>query len=141
MVLCAFTQQPIPLNEKRHLDSLEKILRTNSPDSTKAKANFSMVEYWKYEHLPDRGKLISNAVKHARPSNVMLQCSQNDPIFFITFEDDGSGFDTAVLTGKKGMGLDNIKNRIEFLKGKFELQSGINEGTTINIELNTDVDF
>jgi two-component system NarL family sensor kinase len=86
-------------------------------------------------------ELISNAVKHALPSNIMLQCSQNDAIFFITFEDDGIGFDTAVLTGKKGMGLDNIKNRIEFLKGKFELQSVINEGTTINIELNTDVDL
>jgi len=85
-------------------------------------------------------ELISNAVKHAHPSNIMLQCSQNASILFITFEDDGCGFDTTLLTGKKGMGLDNINNRIEFLKGKFELQSIINEGTIINIELNTDVD-
>jgi signal transduction histidine kinase len=69
----------------------------------------------------------------------MLQCSQNDHVFFITFEDDGCGFDTAILSQKKGMGLDNLKNRIEFLNGKFEIQSVINEGTTINIELNTNV--
>jgi len=86
-------------------------------------------------------ELISNAVKHAQPSNIMLQCSQNGSMFFITFEDDGRGFDTTVLNGKKGMGLDNINNRIAFLKGKFEMQSVINEGTTVNIELNTDVDF
>jgi two-component system NarL family sensor kinase len=85
-------------------------------------------------------ELISNAIKHANASNIMLQCSQNDHVFFITMEDDGSGFDIALLANKKGMGLDNLKNRIKFLKGKFELQSVINEGTTINIELNTNVD-
>ncbi|MFD2287847.1 hypothetical protein GJU39_06725 [Pedobacter petrophilus] len=85
-------------------------------------------------------ELMSNAVKHARAKNLMLQCSQNNYVFFITFEDDGHGFDTAVLENKKGMGLDNLKNRIMFLKGKFELKSVISEGTTINIELNTNVD-
>ncbi|MDR6942922.1 sensor histidine kinase [Mucilaginibacter pocheonensis] len=85
-------------------------------------------------------ELFSNAIKHANASNIMLQCSQNDHIFFITFEDDGCGFDTAMLENKKGMGLDNLKNRITFLNGKFELQSVINEGTTINIELNINED-
>ncbi|MEO3407903.1 sensor histidine kinase [Mucilaginibacter sp. CAU 1740] len=85
-------------------------------------------------------ELISNAIKHASPKNVMLQCSQNGDTFFITLEDDGCGFDTAVLNNKKGMGLDNLKNRIAFLKGRFEIQSEINEGTTINIELNTNAD-
>lgn len=85
-------------------------------------------------------ELISNAIKHASPKNVMLQCSQNGDMFFITLEDDGCGFDTTVLNNKKGMGLDNLQNRIAFLKGKFEIQSAINEGTTINIELNTNAD-
>lgn len=84
-------------------------------------------------------ELISNAIKHARATNLILQCSQNEDILFITFEDDGCGFDTTVLDQKKGMGLDNLKNRITFLKGVFEIRSVINEGTTINIELNTHV--
>ena len=85
-------------------------------------------------------ELISNAIKHANAKHIMLQCSQNDSVFFITFEDDGHGFDTAVLASKKGMGLDNLNNRITFLKGTLEIKSVINEGTTINIELNTNVD-
>lgn len=85
-------------------------------------------------------ELISNAIKHASATHIMLQCSQNDHIFYITFEDDGCGFDTAVLENRKGMGLDNLKNRITFLKGNIDVQSVINEGTTINIELNTNVD-
>ncbi|WP_207799000.1 tetratricopeptide repeat-containing sensor histidine kinase [Taibaiella soli] len=82
-------------------------------------------------------ELLSNAIKHSGAANIVLQCSQNNGQFFITVEDDGVGFDIATLTDKKGMGLDNLKNRIEFLKGKFEILSTRNEGTTINIELNT----
>lgn len=85
-------------------------------------------------------ELLSNAVKHSGAKNIMLQCSQNDGTFFITIEDDGTGFNTAILEQKKGMGLDNLKNRIAFLKGHFEIQSVPQEGTTINIELNTHAD-
>ncbi|PWG81396.1 sensor histidine kinase [Pararcticibacter amylolyticus] len=85
-------------------------------------------------------ELLSNAIRHAQAKNILLQCSQNDSVFFITLEDDGIGFDTAVLEKRKGMGLENLKNRIGYLKGKFELRSVINEGTTINIELNTNAD-
>lgn len=84
-------------------------------------------------------ELLSNAIKHARAQNIMLQCSQNGTMFFITFEDDGVGFDPAILGSKKGMGLDNLQNRIAYLKGKLEILSDINEGTTINVELDTTV--
>jgi len=81
-------------------------------------------------------ELISNAIKHARAKSILLQCSQNDDIFFITFEDDGIGFDTNTVSEKKSMGLDNLKNRIAFLNGTLEVQSAPDQGTTINIELN-----
>lgn len=45
----AFAQQPLPLNDKRYLDSLKKVLRTNSRDSLKPNTIFSLVEYWKYK--------------------------------------------------------------------------------------------
>ncbi|TWR26757.1 sensor histidine kinase [Mucilaginibacter achroorhodeus] len=82
-------------------------------------------------------ELLSNAIKHANAKNVLIQCSQNGSVFFITVEDDGIGFDTKILKGLKGMGLENLKNRVSYLRGRFELRSVINEGTTVNIELNT----
>lgn len=85
-------------------------------------------------------ELLSNTIKHAHAKNILLQCSQNDSVFFITLEDDGVGFDTAILEKRKGMGLANLKNRISYLKGKFELRSVINEGTSVNIELNITAD-
>lgn len=80
-------------------------------------------------------ELLSNAVRHAHASNIILQCSQHDHVFFITQEDNGRGFDLQSADNKKGIGLSNIRNRVGFLKGKMDIDSVANEGTTINIEL------
>ncbi|MDQ0967026.1 two-component system NarL family sensor kinase [Flavobacterium sp. W4I14] len=81
---------------------------------------------------------MHNAVKHAEAKNILLQCSQNDNIFYITIEDDGKGFDPNYLT--KGMGIQNIKNRVAYLDGEMEILSAENKpGTSINIELNVTV--
>jgi len=85
-------------------------------------------------------ELISNAIKHAYADNLILQCSQNENTIFITFEDNGQGFDLDTLSDKKGMGLDNLKNRIAFMQGKFEVHSAPGEGTSIDIELKTNID-
>ena len=80
-------------------------------------------------------EMLANAVKHADATNIILQCSQNGNTFLITQEDNGKGFDTGKADPQKGIGLSNIRNRVGFLKGKMEIESVINEGTTINIEL------
>jgi two-component system, NarL family, sensor kinase len=77
---------------------------------------------------------LSNAVRHAEASKIILQCSQNDHMFFVTLEDNGKGFDTQ--KAYKGIGLQNIRNRVDYMNGKLEISSVINEGTVINIELN-----
>lgn len=80
-------------------------------------------------------ELLANAIRHAHATNIILQCSQNDQLFFITQEDNGKGFDPNTAGPAKGIGLSNIKNRVGFLKGKIDIDSVPNEGTTINIEL------
>ncbi|WP_338839298.1 sensor histidine kinase [Flavobacterium ginsenosidimutans] len=82
-------------------------------------------------------ELLSNAIKHAKAKNILVQCSQNVDTIFITVEDDGIGFDLNLLDQNKGMGLENLKNRIAYLQGKLEILSSENDGTTVNIELNT----
>jgi len=69
--------------------------------------------------------------------NILVQCSQNEAHVFITVEDDGIGFDVNKTAGQNGIGLSNIKSRVEFLKGKFEIHSAPGEGTTVNIEVST----
>jgi signal transduction histidine kinase len=81
-------------------------------------------------------ELLANAVRHSQASDILLQCSQNGDTFFVTLEDNGKGFDTAQTNKAKGIGLGNVKRRVDYLKGTMEIESVANEGTTINIELN-----
>lgn len=79
-------------------------------------------------------ELLSNAIRHADAGNILLQCSQNGNMFVITVEDDGKGFNPDAPGTKKGTGLSNIRNRVEFLKGKLDIHSVPGEGTIVNIE-------
>lgn len=79
-------------------------------------------------------ELLANAVKHSEGSHILLQCSQSEDNFMITIEDDGKGFKEDIYKTTKSMGLRNLRNRVDYLKGKIEIDSD-DEGTTINIEL------
>jgi signal transduction histidine kinase len=81
-------------------------------------------------------ELLNNALKYAKATQVLVSCSQNKDVFFITVEDNGVGFDVLDPKNKNGMGLKNIKNRVEFLNGKLEIESKPNQGTSAYIELN-----
>lgn len=83
-------------------------------------------------------ELLSNTVKHANATQVVLQCSQNEKNFLITFEDNGRGFDPNLLNSAKGIGLNNLRSRVEFMNGKIELITAPGEGTTVNIEIELD---
>jgi len=80
-------------------------------------------------------EILANAVKHSEAENILLQCSQSNDLFLITIEDDGKGF-SQDSSPTKSMGLHNLKTRVDYLKGKMEINSD-HEGTAINIELNT----
>lgn len=80
-------------------------------------------------------ELLSNAIKHGEATQIVLQCSQNEKNFLITVEDNGRGFDTGQLQNVKGIGLHNLKSRVDFLKGRIEIISSPGEGTTVNIEI------
>ena len=79
-------------------------------------------------------ELLNNAMKYAKASKVLVSCSQNKDVFFITVEDNGIGFDVS-QNNKTGMGLRNIKNRVDFMNGKLEIESVLNKGTSAYIEL------
>lgn len=81
-------------------------------------------------------ELLNNVFKHAKATEILVSCNFSEPIFYLTFEDNGKGFDTKKINIFEGMGLKNIKNRVEFLKGKLEIDSIIDQGTVFNIEFN-----
>lgn len=80
-------------------------------------------------------ELITNAIRHGKATKVIVQCLQSEDGILITVEDNGSGFETANVKTSKGIGLENIRNRVSYLRGKLNIESDKNQGTTVNIEL------
>ncbi len=80
-------------------------------------------------------ELITNAIKHSGADEIYVQLITDAEGLTIVVEDMGVGFDITKLK-TKGIGLQNLKNRIEKIGGIYHLESTINKGTTIIIEIN-----
>lgn len=80
-------------------------------------------------------ELLNNIMKHAGAESAIVQLSKTDDTLSLTVEDDGQGFNTSILHGTKGIGWSNIQTRVEYLKGKTDIQSGPDKGTSVHIEL------
>ncbi|SRX74998.1 Oxygen sensor histidine kinase NreB [Aequorivita antarctica] len=80
-------------------------------------------------------ELITNAIKHSKCGEIIVDCSQFEDTFFISVEDNGKGFVYDPLKDFQGMGLKNIKNRVSLLNGKMAIESETNSGATFYIEL------
>jgi signal transduction histidine kinase len=63
-------------------------------------------------------ELLNHTMKHASAQHAVAQLSRSSEGISITVEDDGKGFDTAILQQSKGIGWSNIKHRVELMKGK-----------------------
>ncbi|MCB0705005.1 MAG: sensor histidine kinase [Saprospiraceae bacterium] len=79
-------------------------------------------------------ELISNVLKHAGATKLMVQLERIQNQLHITVEDNGQGFDPE-KPAIKGMGLTNIENRVEGLKGELNIDSGRGGGTTVMIDI------
>lgn len=84
-------------------------------------------------------ELVNNTIKHAGAKNVLVQAhiAVQEKLLAVTVEDDGKGFDTAILKSSPGIGWSNIANRIEFLHGRFDISAEPGKGTSVLIEINT----
>lgn len=80
-------------------------------------------------------ELLNNSIKHANASKAVVQINKEDNTLFITVEDDGKGFDSALLDQATGIGWVNIRNRLRYLKAKVDVQSIQGKGTSVNIEI------
>ena len=75
---------------------------------------------------------IQNTKKHAEASEVVLTFNETKKAITLAISDNGNGFD--VNAKKNGIGLKNLKERIEEINGTFILESELEKGTTTKIE-------
>jgi signal transduction histidine kinase len=78
-------------------------------------------------------EMINNALKHAEATQINVQLIQESDRISLTVHDNGKGFDPKIKTD--GMGIENIRNRIETHNGKMTLYSEQGKGTEVNVEI------
>ncbi|MEP7141720.1 MAG: sensor histidine kinase [Ferruginibacter sp.] len=81
-------------------------------------------------------ELLNNIMKHAGATEVFVQLVKENNRLNVVVEDNGRGFDTAMLKDNKGAGITSIRSRVDYLKGRLDIHSGAGKGTLINIEFN-----
>lgn len=77
---------------------------------------------------------IQNILKHAKASRISVSVTGSENNLNLLIEDDGKGFkpDRSSL----GLGLKNMMTRVEnVLNGKFRIDSNLNMGTIINVNV------
>lgn len=79
-------------------------------------------------------ELLSNAIRHSGANKILVQCLQNGNVFLVTVEDNGRGADPTKMKSA-GLGMANIRNRVDYMKGQMEIDTAIDQGTTINLQL------
>jgi signal transduction histidine kinase len=82
-------------------------------------------------------ELLTNIVKHASANKVKVCIDKSDEKVQVVVEDNGIGFDILKLQSpdrkKGGFGLFNIKERLEYLGGSFDIKSKPRQGTRVTM--------
>ncbi|MES2417177.1 MAG: ATP-binding protein [Bacteroidota bacterium] len=79
-------------------------------------------------------EFLQNSIKHAACKTLSASLTKFDNKLQLILCDDGKGFDVE-NNNSKGIGLINMKRRIELIGGSYLIQSNKKEGTKLTIEV------
>lgn len=144
MRLLLYQLQPNVLNEKGvaealHLrfDSVERRLGIEVDYQADSRMNLSPdiadALYWAAMEA------LNNSLKHAGATHLTVRLRLVEPVIELielTIADNGCGFEPERV--KRGMGLQNIRERLAQLNGRFHLTSAVGAGTTIEVAVRAD---
>jgi PAS domain S-box-containing protein len=78
---------------------------------------------------------LNNALKHATATSVTVRiCTVNERVE-LEIVDDGIGFDPATTGNGGGMGLANMRKRVEKLGGTIQVASALGQGTKVSVKV------
>ena len=72
-------------------------------------------------------------VKHAAARHVSILLTRKNERVVAVIEDDGEGFDPGRESA--GSGLQTMRERVELLDGRLQIESSIGSGTTLVVEV------
>lgn len=87
---------------------------------------------------------LSNVAKHACASYVLVEITYQAQLIKIVVKDNGIGFNVQRMKkeqiDRESFGLVGMRERVELLEGRMEIESAENQGTAIIIHIPTNVD-
>jgi signal transduction histidine kinase len=78
---------------------------------------------------------LNNALKHSAAGHVAVRVCRDEVGLMLEILDDGVGFEPAAVSGKGGMGLNSMRERVEQLGGRLEIQSQPGQSTRVRVNL------
>jgi PAS domain S-box-containing protein len=79
---------------------------------------------------------LTNTTRHTKTARVELQVRADDQLLQIIIADHGQGFDPQnVLDRQTSIGLRGMRERVNLLSGIFHIESKLNQGTVVEIEI------
>lgn len=78
-------------------------------------------------------QLIANTIKHAAASHINMVFKPSNEQLIINYTDNGKGFDLAVLSQHKGIGMQNIKSRLQMINATSHMETSLGKGFNMHI--------
>lgn len=78
---------------------------------------------------------VNNTLKYAAAKNIIVDLVDKDGIIYLTYEDDGKGFDfdPNEMSNNTGLGLTSVKNRVNLMSGKITFHRREPNGVKIEV--------
>jgi two-component system sensor histidine kinase DegS len=80
-------------------------------------------------------ELIGNALRYSQAQQIRVQVDAIEGNVRVNVEDNGKGFSTGSLDEQSGMGLKIIRDRVEMLGGRFDIDSTVGQGTHVTFQV------
>jgi PAS domain S-box-containing protein len=79
---------------------------------------------------------LHNVLKHADTPSASVRLVASHPRLIMKIQDEGRGFDPATSSpSASGLGIVGMKERVDLLRGAFDLQSSPGKGTRITVDI------
>ncbi len=80
---------------------------------------------------------INNTLKHAEASAIRISSNLHPDKVELVVQDNGKGFDKTLLeqTANRSFGMINMAERIKMLRGKLDLDTGVQKGTRLTFSI------
>lgn len=77
---------------------------------------------------------VNNIIKHSKATEVTIQLIETKKSIILLIEDNGTGIHAK--NNNAGLGLTNMKSRVNTVNGEFNIESEYGKGTTITVRIN-----